>query len=114
MYLRWVNNSHNIRTLLEKAINGNSHISSVTHGDLKVSLTLDSFDMHLKLSLLTSTLIRDIANHYENRVSFNSTLENFDNVLIQDNLLHDELLLICSSSASDLNTYEELKQKVDK
>ena len=76
-------------------------------------MTLDSFDMNLKLSLLTSTLIRDIADHYENRVSFNSTLENFDHVLIQDNLLDDELILICSSSASDLKTYEELKQRVD-
>ena len=113
LYLRWVNNSHNIRTLLEKAINGNLHVSSVTHEDLKVSLALHSFDINHKLSLLTSTLIRDITDQYENRESFNLTLENFDNVLIKDNLLDDELLLICSSSASDLNTYEELKQKVN-
>ena len=47
-----------------------------------------------QLSLLTSTLIRD-------------------NVLNKDNLLDDQLLLICSSFGCDLNTYEELKQKVD-
>ena len=113
LYLRWVNNSHNIRTLLEKAINGNLHVSSVTNEDLKVSLALHSFDINHKLFLLTSTLIRDITDNYENRESFNLTIENFDNVLIKDNLLDDELLLICSSSASDLNTYEELKQKVN-
>ena len=64
--------------MLEKAINGNLHASSVTHEDLKVSLALHSSDIKHKLSLLTSTIIRDITelntDHYENRVQIPSLL----------------------------------------
>ena len=87
--------------MLKMAINANTQISSIEpQEDFKVSLTLRSFNICYKLTLLPPALIGDTANHYENRISFNLTIEIFDNGSIKDNLL--DKLLICSSFASDL------------
>ena len=66
-----------------------------------------------RASLVTLTLIKDICNYFNSKQHSELILEKFDQHLVEECLVDDELLTICASSASDLNVYEELRRKVD-
>ena len=108
LYLKWKNNSHNIRELLERIINPDSTSQNMS---FFVSLSLDSLRPEGLASLQTSVMLREISQCMSLSSLSPVVREEISWESIEPDLQDDRLLLIWSSSASDLVTYHELKQK---
>ena len=96
---------------MAKVIHSDSNvICDTTPEKFEVCLTLSPLGIKERVSLVTSTLIKDIGNHYNNITHCDLFLEHFDQNLVEKYLIDEELLTVCASSASDLNMYEDLIQ----
>ena len=129
IYLKWKNNSHNIRELIERIINPpiSSHSSipsrslspclqspqSTIKKSLVVSFSCDSFSVEKLPSLQTATIYRDVTHSMESASTFHcpDDCEDICWDSIERNLLDDRLMLIWSSAASDLSHYHKLKDE---
>ena len=101
LYLKWKNNSHNIRELLERIINPDSTSQNMS---FFVSLSLDSVRPEGLASLQTSVMLREISQCMSLSSLSPVVREEISWESIEPDLQDDRLLLIWSSSASDLVT----------
>ena len=105
LYLKWKNNSHNIRELLERIINPDSISQNMS---FFVSLSIDSLRPEGLAFLQTSVMLREISQCMSLSSLSPVVREEISWESIEPDLQDDRLLLIWSSSASDLVTYHEL------
>ena len=114
-YLKWKNNSHNIHELVERIINTPPTSSDVPSAaqPLVVSISVDSISPERIAALRTATIYQDIVNRMKSVCNFHGPIdrEEISWDFVEIDLLDDRLLLIWSSSASDLSVYCDLKQK---
>ena len=114
LYLKWKNNSHNIHELVERIINippTSSNVPSAAQ-PLVVSISVDSISPERIAALRTATMYQDIVNRMKSVCNFHGPIdrEEISWDFVEIDLLDDRLLLIWSSSASDLSVYCDLKQ----
>ena len=108
LYLKWKNNSHNIRNKV-KEYDLNLSVSN----NFQVRVGLDLLSIESRTSLLTETILRDISARLQGDIlTINLPPNQFDLAKFESDLLHcDNVLIICSSVSSDLEFYDKLKNK---
>ena len=111
LYLKWKNNSHNIRSILKETLQCNDAPAVVSclsiEKDFQVSLNLGHLSVENRTSLLTSALIKDIDNFVVKTV-LNLSCDGIDLESLEADLFNDNLLIIWASAASNLDTYNRL------
>ena len=107
LYLKWKNNSHDIHNKMKQ------HKLNTSISRFQVCIRLDVLSIEIRISMITTTILRDICARIQGNESITKLSPSQLNLAtIELEILEcDNILLICSSVSSDLEIYDKLKSK---
>ena len=104
LYLKWTKNNFGIQTVLKRRFDIQSE-------DLRVCYSLDLLSMKIRTTLVSSAILRIICDRVNEKSSTKMDSSELVWESVEFDLHNDNLLIVCSSAASDIDTYNELKNR---